>query len=32
LGAKTTLFEKPEILGHHMKPLFVKVYLEGRPM
>jgi hypothetical protein len=32
LGAKTTTFEKPEKLGQHMKPLFVKGYLEGRPV
>jgi hypothetical protein len=32
LGAKTTSFERLEKLGHHMKPLFVKGYLEGRPV
>jgi hypothetical protein len=32
LGAKTASFEKPEKMGHHMKPLFIKGYLEGRPV
>jgi hypothetical protein len=30
LGAKLASFEKPEKLGHHMKPLFVKGYVEGK--
>jgi hypothetical protein len=30
LGAQAFTFEKPEKLGQHMKPLFVKGYLEGR--
>jgi hypothetical protein len=32
LGAKTATFEKPKKLEQHMKPLFVKCYLEGRPV
>jgi hypothetical protein len=31
LGAKLAMFEKLEKLGQHMKPLFVKGYLEGKP-
>jgi hypothetical protein len=30
LGARVATFEKPGRLGHHMKPFFVKGYLEGR--
>jgi hypothetical protein len=29
LGAKVATFQKPEKLGVHMKPLFVKGYLQG---
>jgi hypothetical protein len=32
LGARAASFEKPERLGLHMKPLFVKGYMEGRPV
>jgi hypothetical protein len=30
LGARLATFEKPEKLGQHMKPLFVKGYIDGR--
>jgi hypothetical protein len=29
LGAKPTVFQKPEKMGLHMKPLFVRGYLQG---
>jgi hypothetical protein len=32
LGAKLATFEKPEKLGQHMKPLFVKGCVEGKPL
>jgi hypothetical protein len=32
VGAKVATFEKPERLGQHMRPLFVKGYIEGRPV
>jgi hypothetical protein len=32
LGAKTTVFQKPEKLGAHMKPLFVRGHLQGKPV
>jgi hypothetical protein len=32
LGAMMVSFEKPERLGHHMKPLFVTGYVEIRPV
>jgi hypothetical protein len=32
LGARVASFEKPERLGQHMKPLFVKGYVERRPV
>jgi hypothetical protein len=32
LGARAASFEKPEKLVQHMKPLFVKGYVEGRPV
>jgi hypothetical protein len=31
VGAKVATFEKPERLAH-MRPLFVKGYIEGRPV
>jgi hypothetical protein len=31
-GAKVASFEKPEKLGQHMKPLFVRGYVKGRPV
>jgi hypothetical protein len=30
LGPKMAAFKKPNRLGQHMEPLFVKGYLEGR--
>jgi hypothetical protein len=32
LGAKLVSFEKPEKLGKHMRPLFVKGFVEGKPL
>jgi hypothetical protein len=32
LGAKLAMFEKPVQLGIHMKPLFVRGYVEGWPV
>jgi hypothetical protein len=32
VGVKVATFEKPERLGQHMRPLFVKGYIEGRPV
>jgi hypothetical protein len=32
LGAKKASFDKPEKLGHHMRPLFVQGHIDGRPM
>jgi hypothetical protein len=32
LGAKAAVFQKPERLGVHMKPLFIRGYLQGKPM
>lgn len=32
LGAKKAMFEKPEKLGQHVKPLYIWGHLEGRPM
>jgi hypothetical protein len=32
LGAKLAFFEKPEELGRHMRPLFIKGFVEGKPM
>jgi hypothetical protein len=32
LGAKRTVFEKPENLGAHMKPLFIREHLDGTPI
>jgi hypothetical protein len=32
LGAEHTVFEKPSKLGHHMKPLYVKGHLYGKPL
>jgi hypothetical protein len=32
LGAKLASFEKPEKLGNHMRPLFVKGFVEGKPL
>jgi hypothetical protein len=31
LGVKLSSFEKPEKLGNHMRPLFVKGFVEGKP-
>jgi hypothetical protein len=31
LGAKTAVFQKPEKLGMHMKPLSVRGHLQGKP-
>jgi hypothetical protein len=30
LGAERAVFEKPEVLGEHMKPLYIKGHLNGR--
>jgi hypothetical protein len=30
LGAKRVVFKKPEALGQHMKPLYIKGHLDGR--
>jgi hypothetical protein len=30
LGAQVAVFQKPENLGVHLKPLFVKGYLQGQ--
>jgi hypothetical protein len=32
LGVKLSSFEKPEKLGNHMRPLFVKGFVEGKPL
>jgi hypothetical protein len=32
LGANVVTIDKPDRLGQHMKPLFVKGYVEGRPV
>jgi hypothetical protein len=32
LGAKPAVFQKPERVGLHMKPLFLKGYHQGRPV
>jgi hypothetical protein len=32
LGAERVVFEKPEQLGQYMKPLYIKGYLDGKPM
>jgi hypothetical protein len=32
LGAKHAMFEKPENPGAHMKPLFIRVHLDGTPI
>jgi hypothetical protein len=32
LGAERTVFEKPENLGAHMKPLFIREHLDGTPI
>jgi hypothetical protein len=32
LGAKSAVFEKPKNPGHHMKPLYIKEYLDGKPI
>jgi hypothetical protein len=32
LGAERAVFEKPETLGQHMKPLYIRGHLGGVPM
>jgi hypothetical protein len=32
LGAERAIFEKPEEVGSHMKPLYIKGYLDGEPV
>jgi hypothetical protein len=32
LGAERAVFEKPVEVGKHMKPLFVKGHMDGKPM
>jgi hypothetical protein len=32
LGAESAIFEKPRELGHHMKPMYIKGYLDGEPI
>jgi hypothetical protein len=32
LGTKTAMFQKPEKLGMHMKELFVRGHLQGKPV
>jgi hypothetical protein len=32
LGAERAMFEKPENLGVHMKPLFIQGHLDGTPI
>jgi hypothetical protein len=32
LGVKVATFDKPDRLGQHMMPLFIKGYIEGRPV
>jgi hypothetical protein len=32
LGAKCAVFEKPEKVGEHMWPLFIKGHIDGKPM
>jgi hypothetical protein len=32
LGAERAIFEKPIKMGKHMKPLFIRGYLDGAPM
>jgi hypothetical protein len=32
LGAERAVFEKPEKLGQHMKPLYIKGHLDGKPV
>jgi hypothetical protein len=31
LGAEQAVFEKPKIVGQHMKPLYIKGHLNGKP-
>jgi hypothetical protein len=31
-GAESAMFKKPEKEGKHMKPLFIKGHLKGKPM
>jgi hypothetical protein len=32
LGAERAIFENPREFGHHMKPLYIKGYLDGEPI
>jgi hypothetical protein len=32
LGAERAVFQKPDKLGQHMKPLYIKGYLDGKPI
>jgi hypothetical protein len=32
LGAERAVFEKPVEVGKHMKPLFIKGHMDGKPM
>jgi hypothetical protein len=32
LGVKRAVFEKPEELGKHMRPLYIKGHLDGAPV
>jgi hypothetical protein len=32
LGPKQAVFEKPEESSQHMKPLYVRDYIDGRPI
>jgi hypothetical protein len=32
VGAERAMFEKPLKMGEHMKPLYIKGHLDGKPM
>jgi hypothetical protein len=32
IGAERAMFEKPGNIGDHMKPLFIKGHLDGKPV
>jgi hypothetical protein len=32
LGLERAVFQKPEKLGQHMKPLYIKGFLDGEPV
>jgi hypothetical protein len=32
LGAERTVFEKPDVIGQHMRPLYIRGHLDGTPV